>query len=80
MTQNPMLDAVNKRLTLGPNFPTYPGQSSLSGLPIGLTAAGELAVKVIVVANSDITLSTLPTVPGAKGTLYNNNGKPDVSP
>ena len=77
---NPILGPDNA--FFGANIPadTKTVRTTFGELPLGVTATGEVGLKVIVIGNASIGLNSLPTQPGASGTLYNNNGQPAISP
>lgn len=78
--QNPIFGPDNSFFVTNAPKELKQARQTLDGLPLGVTASGELGLKVIVIGNASVGLADLPTQPGASGTIYNNNGKPVVSP
>lgn len=78
---NPIYDALNRFIKA--YFPQHSpgGANTLHGLPLGITASGEVGLKVINIGNGDVSIDDLPTGdPHQKGKLYKDaSGSPHVS-
>ena len=77
---NPILGPDNKFFTALAPADAKVIRNTLDGVPLGVTASGELGVKVIVIGNATVGIASLPTVPGASGTIWNDNGTPRLVP
>jgi hypothetical protein len=80
MGQNSILGPNNEAIKANAPSDLQTLRETLAGLPLGITADGEVGLKVIVIGNVSAGIDDLPTEdPLEKGRIWNDGGEPRVS-
>ena len=78
---NPILDSLNRFMSASFPGAGKQGTNTVHGLPLGVTASGEIGLKVITIGNADVNIDNLPKAdPHTVGSLWvDGTGTPRVS-